>query len=245
MHLTLLLTTVFVTLCALAAPLPTDNNARTTLSQSLSVGWVQPAFSSHQTSTHQRVVISHDASSIHARAPASGTKAAITKIPSVEEIKPNLRTAPNKLLFYSGPGGYINLASARAKSMGLKILEESWVNPTYPDKYSIGPDSKKFWDNASQALAEKAAGTVYVLLSSDTKGTNFFPGAIWARVEWPTLTKNRAVTKIVKINPDNDSQEVIFPQASSGSLSRSPSRSSLKSPSRKASKSPSRKSSKS
>ncbi|KAG5652832.1 hypothetical protein H0H81_003456 [Sphagnurus paluster] len=132
-------------------------------------------------------------------------------VPSVEELKEQFIVAPDSVLFYSGPGGYIGKARTRAGQMGLQILEDSWKDKAFPDAYQAlaVEDVKQFWDNASQALAELATGTVYVLVPESTIGTEFFAKSIWARVEWPALQVNTKAVKVVKIFPENDKEEVI------------------------------------
>ncbi|KAG5652835.1 hypothetical protein H0H81_003459 [Sphagnurus paluster] len=126
-------------------------------------------------------------------------------VPTVEELKTKLQVpSSGGLLFYSGPGGFIGPATVRAQQMGLKVLEDSWIDKTYPDEYQkkLSPaDLKIFWDHASQAFAELASGTIYVLLPDYTTLQSFFPTSVWARVEWPTLEKNANVTKVLMIFP--------------------------------------------
>jgi len=128
-------------------------------------------------------------------------------------MKAHFNVSPNKVMFYSGPGGYFAKARAMGASMGgLKILKDWWKDKRFPDLYHANLPAakmKKFWDNASVALAELSSGTVYVLLPANTVGTNFFPGTVWQRLEWNTLQKNSAVKKVVKLNPDNTKHEVI------------------------------------
>ncbi|KAF5376869.1 hypothetical protein D9615_007262 [Tricholomella constricta] len=216
MRLASILVSALVALSALAAPVPTNNGT-------------QPAIISHQSQTPQGV----SGTGLQGRAnipkakgiPSAGTSTAVSTAPSVQELKKHLSVSPSKVLFYSGPGGYIDRARARAAKMGLKILEDSWKVKTYPDTFqaSLSPaEMSKFWDNASQALAELSSGTIYVLVPEDTVGTNFFSKAIWARIEWPSLQKNSAVAKVVKIFPENDKQEIIK-GASAGSGSSRPS----------------------
>ncbi|KAF8060772.1 hypothetical protein FPV67DRAFT_1705482 [Lyophyllum atratum] len=196
-----LMISALVALTALAAPLPTEKGTA-------AAGTLQPNVISHQPQPPP--------APLQGRGPKpivkAATKAAALAVPSVQEMKSHLSISPNKVLFYSGPGGYIDLARKKAASMGLRILEDSWKDKKFPDKYQagLGPaEMQKFWDNASQALAQASSGTVHVLLPADTVGTNFFKGAIWARIEWGALQRNGAVTKVIKINPDNKEEEVI------------------------------------
>lgn len=119
----------------------------------------------------------------------------------------------NKALFYSGPGGYAKKANDLAKKTGRKLLKDFWIDSKYPDAWQNDIDaSKQFFDNASAAMAQVSSGVVYVLLPSDTKGTKWNQDTVWAREEWPNLGngKNPAVTKIVRVNPDNSNEETIY-----------------------------------
>jgi len=126
---------------------------------------------------------------------------------SVEELKKEMTVPADKVLFYSGPDNYMAIAAREAKDRGLKILQDLWNVPGFAKG-----QPRTFFEPASKALAQSCKGTVYVLLPSDTTGTKWLPGTIWDKVEWPTLIKNPAVTKIVRLKEkDAHSQEVIHP----------------------------------
>lgn len=137
-------------------------------------------------------------------------------MPSIDDVKKHMHTQAemaNKSLFYSGPGGYAKKANDLAKKTGRKLLKDFWVDSKYPDAWQNDIDaSKQFFDIASAAMAQVSSGVVYVLLPSDTKGTNWNQDTVWAREEWPNLRggKNPAVTKIVRVNPDNSNEETIY-----------------------------------
>ena len=131
-------------------------------------------------------------------------------VPDVEEIKKHLDVAKDISLFYSGPGGYAKIARdwAKSKNNQYKILGQLWKDARYPDPWQNDPDaSEKFFNLASQALAGLSSGTVYVILPSDTKGKDWKVGTVWDKYEWPSLTPD--VTKVIRVNPDNDNEETI------------------------------------
>ncbi|KAG6809468.1 hypothetical protein H0H92_016124 [Tricholoma furcatifolium] len=145
---------------------------------------------------------------------ARGNSLSKDEVPSAKKLKPKLRIDTDKALFYSGPGGYQEKARQYAKDHGnLQILEDSWKDPKTPEKLTKGmtaEQEKKFWDNASQAMTMKSKGKTTVLLPEETKGTNFYPGTVWDRVEWDGLKQNENVDTINKANPNNEHTEVIF-----------------------------------
>jgi hypothetical protein len=51
---------------------------------------------------------------------------------------------------------------------------------------------------------------VYVMLPSDTTGLAWSKGTVWNTHEWPALLQNSAVKKVIRVNPDNDFQEVLI-----------------------------------
>ena len=128
-------------------------------------------------------------------------------VPSVEEIKQRFRVPRGGHLFFSGGLGP-RIASRVARSMGLSILEDFWDSPHYTDAWIGGPNESDFWGVASRAFAEKASGTVYVLLPKHS--TNFPTSKFWTEVEWPTLMGNKHVKKVMRINPDDAVEEVLY-----------------------------------
>jgi hypothetical protein len=53
----------------------------------------------------------------------------------------------------------------------------------------------------SQALAEGATGTAYILI--DAGADINAPGSIWGTVEFPTLQRNTMITQVVRVDPAN------------------------------------------
>ena len=131
-------------------------------------------------------------------------------LPEVDEIKKHLDVAKDTSLFYSGPGSYAKKARdwAKNKKNGYKVLPQFWKDSKYPDPWQNDPDtSSDFFNRASQALAELSSGIVYTMLPSDTKGKDWKAGTVWDKYEWPNLGPD--VTKVIRVNPDNDDEETI------------------------------------
>lgn len=140
-------------------------------------------------------------------------------IPSVGDIKAQINNPTGKYIFYSGPGGYITktnqwinkqIKGNNAATKDYKKLDQSWKDPNWPDQYQMNQPpavASEFNNRASQAFAEKAEGVVYVLLPKDTTGTNWQKGTVWDQYEWPNL--GPGVTKVIRVNPDDDTEEVI------------------------------------
>lgn len=134
--------------------------------------------------------------------------------PDLAEVKRHLTgVAKDNSLFYSGkPGG----GSFAKKSMdwrdskknGYKILVEMWDDEKWANKW--GGKMEKFFDLASKGMAELSSGKVYVMLPSDSKGTEWPKGSYWNDFEWPALQKNTDVSEVIRVNPDNDNQETIL-----------------------------------
>jgi len=81
-----------------------------------------------------------------------------------------------------------------------------WPSKVLKERKIPGNKRKQFWENASQALAEEAKDTVYVLLPKGS-GDDWLKTTVWARKEWPNLNQAK---KIVRINPDdeNDKEDI-------------------------------------
>lgn len=56
-------------------------------------------------------------------------------------------------------------------------------------------------------MAEASSGTVYVLLLSDTTGTDWKKGTVWDDSEWLNIGPD--VTKVIGINPNNTNGKII------------------------------------
>jgi hypothetical protein len=152
----------------------------------------------------------------------------VARIPTREEIKARLSVSPGTSLFYSGtrPGVTYRLKAKdwREKHMpSLRVLEEAWnsiennapLSEKWLSYYGRAGDApldekKAFWENASGACADLAVGIVYVLLDPEVTAPDWaHPSRIWTRVEWPTLTSNPNVTKVIRVNTDTYEQIVI------------------------------------
>ena len=140
-------------------------------------------------------------------------------LPSIQDIKDHLNVPKDVSLFYSGPGSYAKQALdwAKKNNSGYKILSQLWTDPNYQNKWQKDEDtSTKFFNLASQAMAELSSGIVYVMLPSDTKGTDWKKDTVWAEYEWPNL--GSAVKEVVRVNPENDDQETIKGGSSTAGL---------------------------
>lgn len=152
----------------------------------------------------------------------SNSKPNTVSVPSIKEIKAQF--APSRLgqaIFWSGPdssteGDYGERAKrwAAKKNNGYKILEQIWRKPSWPDRWTSKSipraDRHEFFDRISKALAKICKGKVYVMLPSDTTGTDWFKGTIWDKYEWPRLQKNKRVKEVWRVNPDHDKVERIL-----------------------------------
>ncbi|KAK8062484.1 hypothetical protein PG997_014581 [Apiospora hydei] len=131
-------------------------------------------------------------------------------LPTVDECKDQLKDGDT--LFYSGPSGYASKARQAIKSRdyleGYEILAQKWKDSNWQNQWQNDEQaSKDFFNICSQALAEKAEGTAYVMLPSDTEGTDFHPNTVWTDFEWPHIPDG---VKVIRINPDDaDDQETI------------------------------------
>ncbi|KAI9035079.1 uncharacterized protein KD926_004644 [Aspergillus affinis] len=135
-------------------------------------------------------------------------------VPSIARIKEELKnkTVKDSCLFYSGPQGYSYSSKAtqwrnKPENRQYRLLNMNWKIPEWTDQWKDDEDIKVLDKRASQAMAELCAGEVVVILPSNTKGTVWHKGTVWDKYEWPNLSS--AVTKVTRINPDNDNKEVI------------------------------------
>ncbi|KIN03105.1 hypothetical protein OIDMADRAFT_27565 [Oidiodendron maius Zn] len=88
-----------------------------------------------------------------------------------------------------------------------KVKRGEKVSRVCSDVKYKGDAGLLFDTRASEAMAKLASGEVHVLLPSNTKGTEWAPGTVWDVNEYPNL--GAAVTKIIRVNPDNDDEEEI------------------------------------
>ncbi|KAI9934549.1 hypothetical protein ASPWEDRAFT_30915 [Aspergillus wentii DTO 134E9] len=144
------------------------------------------------------------------------------KYPTVEEVEKALDVKKNAAIFYSGPEKhaifhktYEDLTNKeigkRSYLKNYKTVRESFNPSNWAKKYirqNKIKDQRKFWEIASKAYANKAEGTVYVMLPEEP-GTKWHENTIWDKTEWPTLKASHKVQNVIRINPDNDHQEAI------------------------------------
>ncbi|KJA14182.1 hypothetical protein HYPSUDRAFT_220613 [Hypholoma sublateritium FD-334 SS-4] len=131
-------------------------------------------------------------------------------VPSLSEIEKHLNVPAGESLFYScdqekPPQGTCKQAKEWAKKNhpSLKVIGQLWVKSSYPDPWQQDEHiAKQFWDVASEAMAVKSAGTVYVVLPpwAHPDGKDWYTGSVWARKEWPALETNHAVTSVIRVN---------------------------------------------
>ncbi len=62
-----------------------------------------------------------------------------------------------------------------------------------------------FWRNISVELASNASGEIRVVLGSKLR-----PQGIWATYELPALKNNKAVSKIISVDPQTGQESLIF-----------------------------------
>lgn len=142
---------------------------------------------------------------------AFGLQGNTPPLPSLQDCKDHLNVATDTSMFYSGPGGYAGKARQKIRDVpklnNYKILGMLWTDSSWQNQWQNDEDaSKKFFNICSQAMAEASSGTVYVLLPSGS-GTDWKKGTVWDSYEWPNL--GSGVTKVIRINPDNEDEEVI------------------------------------
>ena len=70
-------------------------------------------------------------------------------------------------------------------------------------------EQNKLVPRISQALAQGATGTAYILISAGADINA--PGTIWGTIEFPTLQRNSAITQVIRVDPENtNSQSVVW-----------------------------------
>jgi hypothetical protein len=120
------------------------------------------------------------------------------KIPDLAACRKIVKVKPDKALFWSGFGRQQHIPNEAAKKLGL------WMdNDSYPPGFAALANGasereiRKFQDDFSQAFAEAASGTVYVLTPADGVDAT----RVFASVEYPALKKNPRVKAILAIDP--------------------------------------------
>ena len=115
-----------------------------------------------------------------------------------------LRTGDGEAVFWSGLGKEGDrIAALYTSKHGGTTLEQllDGKHVKMPDFHA----DPAIWEQASDAFAMGARGTVRVIL-----GDSVDPSSVWQRIERPALEANRRVTKIVAINPHTGAESVIF-----------------------------------
>lgn len=67
--------------------------------------------------------------------------------------------------------------------------------------------SEIFFKLASQAMAELSSGVIYIMVPSNTQGTDWWYNSLWNLIKWSNI--GPAVTQVIRVNPDTDHQETI------------------------------------
>ncbi|MCJ1349316.1 hypothetical protein MMC31_007552 [Peltigera leucophlebia] len=147
-------------------------------------------------------------------------------VPSIAEIEAKIRefgrVGSRDSLFYNGFGGGGAIAKSKCwydakipkPNRGYVMFDEI-VDPGWDlaqgaaifqgPRGSSGLDA--YQKRESQAFAQLSQGTVYFLTP---KGNT--PGAdtAWAGWEFPALTRNTAVDQVIRVDPEDNSQQIIW-----------------------------------
>ncbi|MCJ1244969.1 hypothetical protein MMC30_002170 [Trapelia coarctata] len=131
-------------------------------------------------------------------------------IPSVAEIKQAITADPRYFFFYAGSGDgtinadwvlhFIHEGHREYSAKGYKMLNECFTPIDYRVRWVAqgGPTATTFWTAARVAFAEKAEGTVYVLLPP-----NVAVNSIW-HLEKSILMASPTVQNIVEVDIYNN-----------------------------------------
>ena len=119
----------------------------------------------------------------------------------------SLATNKDEAVFWSGIRGGDERASEWATKNGGVTLEsrlrESGIQlPTFDRNKSA---SVAAWENASREFAAGAQGDVRVLQEDAVRVTS-----VWARIEFPMLQTNAAVTSITRVDLRSGTEEIIW-----------------------------------
>ena len=123
--------------------------------------------------------------------------------PTDAELTAACNPTADKTLFFSGVGGQ-QKPTAYKNQAGLQMVKDTYPKNFLKNKASVKTETyDAFVERFSRVFAQKAAGTVHVMLpwtgSPDSK-------RVWASVEEPALKANSAVKEIIQVDPDNFSQ---------------------------------------
>ncbi|KAG5635489.1 hypothetical protein H0H81_011044 [Sphagnurus paluster] len=79
------------------------------------------------------------------------------------------------------------VAAEYGEKHGLMTHEEFWTDRRYVAEWQ---GNREFW------------------IRANTSGTEWKKDGVWNTVEWPILLDNPDVTRVIRVNPDNDRQEL-------------------------------------
>lgn len=149
-------------------------------------------------------------------------------VPSIAEIEAKIRefgrVGSRDSLFYNGFGGGGAIATSKCwydaripkPNRGFVMFDEI-VDPDWDLAQGAailqGPQGASGLDayqkRESQAFAQLSTGTVYFLTP-----TGNIPGdnTAWAGWEFPALTRNHAVDRVIRVDPGDNSQQTIWSQ---------------------------------
>lgn len=93
----------------------------------------------------------------------------------------------------------------------FKVIDEMW------DRYWAcwarcwgNKQNLQFWIPASLTMATISSGKVYVMLPKCTKGKDWNRDSVWNNQEWPALQNNLKVTQVIRVNPFDDKEDIIY-----------------------------------
>ena len=143
-------------------------------------------------------------------------------LPSKAQIAHSFQSHPNwnpeKLFFYATQAGHItaDIAAAFAHEHypGYITLLDSFHPDTYPNKWTIEVDdeeggeelNKQFIVLASEVFAKLARGTVIALLLPGQGEEKTWSDTSFWNKEWPILKHQASVTKVIRVNVNNNKQ---------------------------------------
>lgn len=140
--------------------------------------------------------------------PDSSPFAPTAEYPDLDTCRSKVSVATDKSVFYSQVGKHEEKPQDFANTIGGVLLREAYPtgftdkNPSFTGSY------KKFLDRASQAFAEKTAGTTHVLLPTD--GTDLSK-KVWTKTEKPALIASGGVcNRIIKVDPNDFSKQCVL-----------------------------------
>jgi len=134
--------------------------------------------------------------------------------PAVTDIVPTLKAKglSGNTVFYTNPVTNQQASSFAATlnpfGQGYFSLVDfnqqmNWIdqcNAPGPGQSSAG-EQDKLTLRISQALAQGATGTAYILINAGADINA--PRTIWGTIEFPTLQRNTAITQVIRVDPAN------------------------------------------